>query len=235
MKPTDLTGRRFGRLLVIERDLSKAWSRVHWICQCDCGTLHVAGRANLENGDVQSCGCLRRDRSGEVHRTHGKGGTRVYKIYHGILQRCLSTVNPAYDRYGGRGIVCEWQSFEEFYRDMGEPPSPKHSIDRYPDNNGPYSKANCRWATRLEQANNTRSNHLLTYKGETRTVSEWTRHLNIPDSVLKNRVRRRWLDEKIFTASIRAFKGRPLSYPGDFEDGPTAKEGLDQVDNQDDK
>lgn len=92
------------------------------------------------------------------------------------MQRCYNPKNHKYPRYGGRGIkVCErWHNFENFLKDMGEPP-PGTTLDRFPDNDGNYEPGNCRWATREQQANNCSSNRLLEVDGQIHTMSEWSK------------------------------------------------------------
>ena len=117
--------------------------------------------------------------------------TREYKIRHDMIQRCTNPKDTGYHRYGGRGItVCDrWlASFQNFLDDMGECPSDKHTIDRI-DNDGPYSPDNCRWATRIEQMNNTRTNHMLTYGDETMSIADWSRRTGIKQVVIHRRVR----------------------------------------------
>lgn len=113
----------------------------------------------------------------------GRTHIREYATWQNIKRRCLTPGSSHYANYGGRGItVCqEWQvSFEAFYRDMGAKPSPNHSIDRI-DNNGNYEPSNCRWATRLEQMNNTRANRRVEIDGRTQTLMEWAREMDIGD------------------------------------------------------
>ena len=88
---------------------------------------------------------------------HGMFGTYIYRIWSEMIQRCGNPNNQHWGHYGGRGIkVCdEWKDFRSFYRDMGDRPSPKHSIDRV-DNDGNYEPSNCRWATKSEQNRNQR-------------------------------------------------------------------------------
>jgi len=114
--------------------------------------------------------------------------------------------------YGGRGItVCErWlRSFIAFLADMGQRPSPRHTLDRI-DNNGPYTgpcpeypQGNCRWATPFEQANNRRNNRLITWNDTTHSVSEWARLLNFKHSTLLHRLASGWSIEKTLTTALR--------------------------------
>lgn len=156
----DETGNRYGRLLVLGKSPLQPTEHAYWLCRCECGTLVSVAGGQLRKGRVRSCGCLNLD-SLRARRTHGKtigGHHRVFRIWNAMKQRCHNPKQPHYERYGGRGItVCEeWRnSFEAFYRDMGDPPSPAHSIDRI-DNDRGYEPGNCRWATPLEQRHNRR-------------------------------------------------------------------------------
>lgn len=148
-----ISGQTFGRLTSI-----RALENYKWLFICQCGKEHQANIYRVISGGILSCGCLRRERCGNTHRTHGKSKTSEYNIWIGLRDRCLNPNNNTYEYYGGRGIsVCSrWlSSFENFYEDMGPKPSKKHSIDRIdPDCN--YEPSNCRWSTPIEQMNNRR-------------------------------------------------------------------------------
>lgn len=136
--------------------------------------------------------------------------TPEYRVWARVIQVCTNPANPKYTDYGGRGIrVSEaWRaSFETFLSDVGPRPSALHSLDRV-DNDGPYAQGNCRWATRSEQQNNKRSNHLLTYQGATRTLAEWAAIYNLPKSLLGARVRAGWTDEEALTGPLRKDRRR---------------------------
>lgn len=163
-KAVDLSGIRFGRLVVVSRDVSKK-GHPAWNCLCDCGQEKVCLGINLKKGVTQSCGCLRTEMITARSLKHGNrrqrgGGTtsREYEAWCSMIGRCETESNTSYDNYGARGVkVCErWRSsFENFLADMGERPSPKHSIDRI-NVNGDYEPLNCRWVTREEQMRNRR-------------------------------------------------------------------------------
>ena len=182
----DLTGQNFGRLTVRLRIANNELKQVMWECLCDptyggCGKIIPIPATNLRNGNTRSCGCAK----------PGWKKLPEYGIWAGIKNRCYNKKVRGYPLYGGRGItMCdEWKdSFEAFYRDMGQRPSGNHTIDRK-DNDMGYSKENCRWATKIEQANNTRKNVYYTLNGVSKTLAGWCRELNINYVSVHSRLR----------------------------------------------
>jgi hypothetical protein len=174
LRELDLAGMRVGRLIVASKThkLVRGVSKMRWLCVCECGSTILAQGSELIKKTVKSCGCLRREFIEDTR--HGMSGTQVYGIWSGMLDRCRNQNSPSWANYGGRGItVCErWQTFENFFADMGEPPMGK-SIDRI-DNNAGYSPENCRWASPYAQSRNMRTNVWLTLDGETRILQDWS-------------------------------------------------------------
>jgi hypothetical protein len=166
------------------------------VVRCDCGAVKTLGLANIKKGMTRSCGCLRREATAKKNTTHGMTHAPEYKIWEGILDRCNVRGRNAkpHKGYAGRGItVCErWQGpdgFANFYEDMGERPSPKHSIDRA-DNDSGYEPGNCAWATRAEQARNTRRNHVITFQGQSMCLADWAAETGIHKATLGARLNR---------------------------------------------
>lgn len=156
----DISGRRFGRLLVISADPERRGGHIAWRCQCDCGAEVTIVGWSLRRGVSQSCGCLRQEKARVTPRTHGLKQSPEYSVWLAMRQRCGNPKHVSYKHYGERGIkVCpEWHDFGVFYRDMGPRPSPRHSIDRI-NVDGDYRPGNCRWATPSEQRRNQRAHN----------------------------------------------------------------------------
>jgi len=201
----NLTGKRFGNLFVLRYAgrLGK-YCGTAWECQCDCGTVRVIWATRLQQGLAVDCGCTAKERTRLANITHGMTDTRTYHSWQGMRQRCYCPKSISYPNYGARGIrVCDrWNdSFAHFLEDMGVCPSPRHEIDRV-DNEGNYKPGNCRWADRIQNARNKRSNHLLTFNGEALCLSQWCERLGFPKYIVPNRLRRGWSVERALTTPL---------------------------------
>lgn len=212
-KLKDAIGIKFGRLTVQERIPSPdniVDRRPRYRCLCDCGKLtEVTGRS-LRSGKTKSCGCLSRERVSMLCRTQGGlagANWPTYVTWYHMIARCEDHPN-----YAGRGIVvCDrWKgSFAAFLEDMGPRPSRAYSIERV-DNDGNYEPGNCRWATRHEQARNTRGNHLVTIGGRRMIVTDWAKENGIGVGLVYNRTARGWTIERALTQPPRYITKTPL-------------------------
>lgn len=184
MRKLDLIGCRFTSLTVVGSAGVNKHHESLWECQCDCGRAVTVVASHLRRGSAKSCGCYRLS----LRTTHGhsrKGQlTLTYRIWQHMRTRCYNPGDNRYSYYGARGIkVCDrWNKFENFLEDMGECPV-EMSIDRI-NNDGDYEPGNCRWATRSEQMNNRTVSRAIEWLGETRTLTEWARRLEMPMKTL---------------------------------------------------
>lgn len=208
----DLTNKVFQRLTVIRRAANSIYgsrSIVAWICQCSCGNIITVSAAHLTAGHSRSCGCLSREVTGNRVRRHNHRSKRTpeYLSWIGAKGRCFNLKNPAYKRYGGRGVtMCEeWKNdFSAFFKAMGKRPR-GYTLERI-DNDGPYSPNNCIWATHYVQGGNKRNNRLLTVNDETHHIAEWARRLNIDHRTLSCRLKSGWSVEKTLLTPLLSGK-----------------------------
>jgi hypothetical protein len=198
----NLTGLVFGKLTVIKYN-GKAGKNKNsmWLCKCECGNEKSIRTSHLTSNLVISCGCYGKTRGIK----HNKHKTPEYRAWIGMKQRCYNQKFSKYHLYGGKGItVCDrWlESFENFYEDMGDRPKDKTSLDRINSDLG-YSKENCRWATDIEQSNNTNRNVFITFNGKTQTITQWAHELNISANTLSGRLSKGWTVERSLTTPIQ--------------------------------
>lgn len=187
-KTIDLVGKRFGRLLVVDKTEKRDTDGgIIWKCLCDCGATVEIPSNRLLRGHTRSCGCYARDRSSEVHTKWKTTPEKILAMkYHGMMSRCYNPKNDSYKDYGEKGvIVCdEWKNpinGERNFVNWGISTGFQigKSIDRINDGaykeqqDGPYAPWNCRWGTPKLQANNRRNNVRITIDGITYTLAEW--------------------------------------------------------------
>ena len=208
----DETGKVYGKLTIVEFAGNTKSGDSQWLCRCECGNTTIVPRGSFRKdyGGTRSCGCGRESAGGGYK-------TPEYNSWKEMKARCYNPNDTGYHWYGGREgnniRICEhWRhSFPNFLADMGKKPSTDHSIERK-DNDGNYScghcdecvakgwTANCKWATTLEQGQNTRKTRLLTYNGETHGLREWARRLGITHYTLSRRIASGWPLEKVFSS-----------------------------------
>lgn len=193
----NLQNRRYGLLVVRDRDNSQP-GIVRWNCICDCGNVLSIRGGNLRSGNTKSCGCVRNEMTGRRSLKHGQSvgykSTPEHRAWKQALNRCRNSKLKSWEHYGGRGIsVCpEWEaSFQAFFDHVGNRPSPVHSLDRI-NVDGNYEPGNVRWATRVEQARNTRRNTQFEYRGEAGCFADMVDIAGINYSTAKDRKLHGW-------------------------------------------
>lgn len=208
-KLQDITGQIFGLWTVVSfSHFAKSGNkqRPYWNCKCACGNEGVVRGDVLKSGGSKSCGCYEKDRSliELPEYTEEEALKKAKSIYKHMKQRCYNFNNTRIDDYGGRGIkICDrWlESFENFYEDMGTPPTNLHQLDRI-DNEGDYSPNNCKWSTHSENNRNKRDSHMITYNRKTQCVTAWAEDINIDAGTLFDRIARGWDNERVITTPL---------------------------------
>lgn len=200
MKKEDLSGKKFGKLLVLIESGKNKSGNYMWLCLCDCGKKCVVSSGNLRKGHTKSCGCARKEAARKTglkasHKCSQNGDKyfRLYEVWQHMKERCENKNAQNYKYYGGRGIcVCdEWkESFEAFYSwALSSGYNDDLTIDRI-DNDGDYTPENCRWATQKEQSRNRSTNINITIGNSTRTLTEWCEIFNLDFKTVNARYQR---------------------------------------------
>lgn len=214
-KRTDLAGQTFGQLTVIGDGGTNSRRESVWLCKCTCGNTTQVTTSKLRSGNTSSCGCLHRETVAQQMTKHGQHNTDLYRRWQAMKTRTTNPNHDFYDRYGGRGItVCErWKDFANFQADMG-PTFDKELLLERIDNDGPYSPANCRWATRQEQARNTRRTVFVEFRGHKRSLPDWCELLGLNYNTAKRRLLDGWSAERALTTGVLPERLADLPEPG---------------------
>lgn len=206
----NLVGQKFNRLTVLSEHTTRSkWGAVKHLCKCDCGKEVIVSGTNLKSGNTKSCGCYAIEKiteRGHNNATHRKSRNKIYKVYYTMIRRCYNPKCERYTIYGKKGIkVCyRWlESFENFYKDMGDRPNDNYSLERI-NNEGDYCPENCRWATLEEQANNKRTNHIIEYKGLKYTMANFCKLTGMKYELLHSRIHyAKWDIEKTLNTPLK--------------------------------
>jgi hypothetical protein len=199
MKRVDLTGKTFGRLTVVGKASKTPGRKWKWLCRCECGGEATPTSAALLQGKTKSCGCAKNDGHANYRHGHGVKGNEspTYLAWLNMKQRCNNPNRAQWECWGGRGILYNpaWESFGPFLADMGEAPEGM-TLDRI-DNNGSYTKENCRWATYETQGNNKRNNRHVTIRGERLSLMQAVKkYSSVSYVTVFNRLKRGWPEEE---------------------------------------
>lgn len=189
----DITGQRFGKLVVIEKAYKDTRGEWKWLCKCDCGNTKIVSGNKLRTGNTRSCGCYQKEirNSGVLRRTHGLSDKRIYVEWRNMKARCEYPKNYMYAYYGARGIhLCaEWHDFEKFANwAFSHGYSDEMTIERI-DVNGDYCPGNCKWVPAKDQYLNRTDSHFLTAFGKTQTLKEWADEYNLKYDTLHARIK----------------------------------------------
>lgn len=183
---------KYNKLVILKEFKNIEWVR-YLECKCECWNIKDIRLFNIVSWLIKSCWCWKKLKwNNNPNYKHWECSTKIYSIFKSIEQRCYNKNNKAYKWYWWRWIKCEWSNFEDFKKDMFVTYKEWLQIDRI-DNNSNYSRYNCRWVTSKQNNNNRRSNHLINFKWEIKTIMEWSELTLIPRTTINNRLLR-WRD-----------------------------------------
>ncbi|MFF2531236.1 hypothetical protein ACFVS2_20250 [Brevibacillus sp. NPDC058079] len=195
----DITGRRFGRLVVVRKIRSNTWE-----CVCDCGEMTISCASLLRFGEKKSCGCYRKElliESSIRNKKHGLSDHSLYNIWRTFNSRCYNPNQDGYENYGGKGIqVCkEWHDFETFASWCLKNGYEKNLILKRLDPNGDFSPSNCKFMTVVESSYYRVNTLWIHYKGNRITLRQLSEQTGIPLRVLQNRYNKGWRGERLYS------------------------------------
>lgn len=192
----DITGKRFGKLVVLGISHRIKKYKIFWLCKCDCGNVKAMVGVSLKSGIYKSCGCARYPK-----RKYPRDS--FYTKWMSMRNRCNNPNNTHYKRYGGRGIkVCErWNDYNVFHEDMVPSYKKSLTLERI-NNDGNYEPSNCKWATTKEQARNTSRNAFYTIGGITKCFTEWCLGFSMNQTTVRARIKRGMTIEEALTAPV---------------------------------
>jgi len=200
----NLTGKKFGKLTVMERANNDKSKNTQWVCKCDCGKIAVFRADHLKKGATKSCGCSKGEAISISKLKHGMRRTKLYGVWNSMIQRCKNPNTCGARLYHDRGIsVCpEWQEFETFKNwALQNGYADNFTIDRI-DNNKGYYPENCRWVDLITQANNKRTNRIIEFNGEKKTLAQWVREYNAEYGKVWLRLKRGWDFERALLGDV---------------------------------
>ena len=192
----DLTGRKYGRLTVIGLSPKMSGRKSYWVCTCSCGNKHVVRSDGLKGGNVQSCGCLKKEQDKEnltKNHRHKESHTRLHNTWLSMKDRVSNQNNKRFSGYGGRGITMhpDWFNSYETFRDwaLENGYSPELTIERI-DNDGNYEPKNCDWIPFSEQADNRTTTIWVEWGGRKQNITQWSKELGFNRTTLYDRYHR---------------------------------------------
>lgn len=187
----DMTGKKCGRLQVMEFSEMRKDGQAYWKCLCDCGNTVIVAGNKLRSGHTRSCGCYKTTVQHRTHLIHGLTNSQLYVAWRNMISRCCNPKNTMAHRYSKRGItICEdWRrdfsAFAAWALQNGYEEG--LTLDRI-DVDGNYCPENCRWITRDEQYLNRSDNHFIEAFGERKTIKEWADSSGIKYDTIERRI-----------------------------------------------
>lgn len=212
-KIKDILCQKYGRLTVLE-EIIKIGKGRRFRVVCDCGNTKDVELTHLRMGFIVSCGCFNKEQTSKAKGTHRMSGNKLYSIWANMIQRCINPNTINYKGYGGRGItICnEWKNSFENFLNWAQKNNYNHNleIDRI-NNDGNYCPENCRFVTRTQNARNRTVTHYIVYKGEKKSLAEWSEQLGIRQSILLDRLNKlKWSINKAIETPVLNNKTRLL-------------------------